>query len=186
MTEKRKNPDETAVARRSIISLRIGYIVSLAAIAIVCTFFFSQQSQHNQVIQQIGAVATEFAEVDHALRAIADRSERLAETYVNYQAFVDKRLDGATLAEKRKIRETLTVDPDIVSAVSSLRFRFERARWKIKHLSDKWAELPADLTKSIQMRSRYMTSEDAFLNHNTMLDASRLDKAHTKKDMYWA
>lgn len=186
MTEKRKDQDETAVARRSVISLRIGYIVSLSALAVVCTFFFSQQSARNQVIQQIGSVAADFAEVDHDLRAIADRSERLAQTYVNYQAFVDKRLDGATLAEKRKIRENQTVDPDIVSAISSLRFRFERARWKIKHLSDKWAELPADLTKSIQMRSRYMTSEDAFLNHKLMLDASRLDKARTKKDMYWA
>jgi signal transduction histidine kinase/DNA-binding response OmpR family regulator len=186
MTEKRKDQDETAVARRSIISLRIGYIVSLSALAVICTFFFSEQSERNQVIQQIGTVATEFAEIDHALRAIADRSERLSQTYVNYQAFVDKRLDGATLAEKRKIREGLTVDPDIVSAVSSLRFRFERARWKIKHLSEKWAELPADLTKSIQMQSRYMTSEDAFLNHNKMLEASRLDEARTKKDMYWA
>ncbi|MGJ8572399.1 MAG: response regulator [Hoeflea sp.] len=185
MTEKRKDQDETAVARRSIISLRIGYIVSLSALAVICTFFFSEQSKRNRVIQQISAVAAEFAEIDHAMRAIADRSERLSQTYVNYQAFVDKRLDGATLAEKREIRKNLTIDPDIVSAVTSLRFRFERARWKIKHLSDKWAELPADLTKSIQLRSRYMTGEDAFINHKQMLDAVRLDKASTKKDMYW-
>lgn len=186
MTEKRKHQDETAVARRSIISLRIGYIVSLSALAVICAFFFAEQTKRNDVIQQIGAVATEFAEVDHALRAIADRSERLAQTYVDYQAAVDTRLDGATLAEKRKIRENLTVDPDIISALTSLGFRFERARWKIKHLGDKWDELPAELTKSIQMRSRYMTGEDAFLSHKQMLDASRLDKARTKKDMYWA
>lgn len=186
MTEKRKHQDETAVARRSIISLRIGYIVSLSALAVICAFFFAEQTKRNDVIQQIGAIATEFAEVDHALRAIADRSERLAQTYVDYQAAVDTRLDGATLAEKRKIRENLTVDPDIISALTSLGFRFERARWKIKHLGDKWDELPAELTKSIQMRSRYMTGEDAFLSHKQMLDASRLDKARTKKDMYWA
>ncbi|PHR22428.1 MAG: hybrid sensor histidine kinase/response regulator [Hoeflea sp.] len=186
MTEKRKHQDETAVARRSIISLRIGYIVSLSALAVVCAFFFTEQSKRNQVIQQIGAVSTEFAEVDHALRAIADRSERLAQTYVDYQAAVDTRLDGATLAEKRKIRESLTVDPDIISALTSLGFRFERARWKIKHLGDKWDELPADLKKTIQMRSRYMTGDDAFLNHKQMVEASRLDKARTKKDMYWA
>ncbi len=152
----------------------------------VCAFFFTEQSKRNQVIQQIGAVSTEFAEVDHALRAIADRSERLAQTYVDYQAAVDTRLDGATLAEKRKIRESLTVDPDIISALTSLGFRFERARWKIKHLGDKWDELPADLKKTIQMRSRYMTGDDAFLNHKQMVEASRLDKARTKKDMYWA
>ncbi|WP_417436225.1 response regulator [Hoeflea sp.] len=186
MTEKSKIQDETAFARRSVISLRIGYIVSLMAIAVICTFFFFEQRERNRMIQQIGAVSTDFAEVDHALRAIADRSKRLAQTYVDYQAFVDSRLDGATLAEKRKIRESLRVDPDIVSALSSLRFRFERARWKIKHLNDKWNELPADLTHRIQAQSRYMNNDDPFLNHRQMLGAERLDAARTKKDMYWA
>ncbi|MEM5492658.1 response regulator [Hoeflea sp. AS16] len=186
MTEKSKIQDETAFARRSVISLRIGYIVSLMAIAVICTFFFFEQRERNRMIQQIGAVSTDFAEVDHALRAIADRSKRLAQTYVDYQAFVDSRLDGATLAEKRTIRESLRVDPDIVSALSSLRFRFERARWKIKHLNDKWNELPADLTHRIQAQSRYMNNDDPFLNHRQMLGAERLDAARTKKDMYWA
>jgi len=186
MTEKSKDQDETAVARRSIISLRIGYIVSLTAIAVVCTFFFMEQSKRNRVIQQIGSVSTEFAEIDHALRAIADRSKRLSQTYVDYQAFVDTRLDGATLAEKRQIRANMSMDPDILSAISSLRFRFERARWKIKHLSDKWDELPGDLKRSIQAKSRYMTDADPFLIHKRMIGAERLDKARTKKDMYWA
>jgi len=186
MTEKSKDQDETAVARRSIITLRIGYIVSLSAIAVVCTFFFSEQSERNRVIQQIGAVSTDFAEVDHALRAIADRSKRLSQTYVDYQAFVDTRLDGATLAEKRRIRANMSVDSDILSAVSSLRFRFERARWKIKHLNDKWDELPDGLKQGIQAKSRYMTNADPFVAHKQMIAAGRLDKARTKKDMYWA
>ena len=131
MTEKSKDQDETAFARRSVITLRVGYIVSLVAIAVICTFFFIDQRHRNRMIQQIGEVSAEFAEVDHALRAIADRTKRLAQTYVDFQTFVDPRLDGATLAEKRKIRASLPVDPDIVSALSSLRFRFERARWKI-------------------------------------------------------
>ncbi len=186
MTEICKDQDETAVARRSIISLRIGYIVSLTAIAVICTFFFIEQNERNRAIQQIGAVSTTFAEVDHALRAIAERSDRLAQTYVNFQAFVDTRLDGATLAEKRQIRANMPVDPDIISALSSLRFRFERARWKIKHLSEKWNELPAELTTTIRARSRYMTGDDPFLNHKQMLGAERLDTARTKKDIYWA
>ncbi|SOE16743.1 signal transduction histidine kinase [Hoeflea halophila] len=186
MTKERKHQDETAVARRSVISLRIGYIAALSALAVICTFFFSEQSERTRTIQQIGAVSAEFAEVDHTLRAIAERTERLAQNYVDYQAAVDTRLDGATLAEKRRIRENLTVDPDIISAITSLRFRFERARWKIKHLSDKWDKLPADLKKTIQLQSRYMTGEDAFLNHKQMVEASRLDNARTKKDMYWA
>jgi ABC-type transporter Mla subunit MlaD len=126
MTYKRKEQDETAVARRSVITLRIGYIVALAAIAFICTFFFLEQRERNRLIQQVGSVSTEFAEVDHALRAIADRTERLAQTYVDHQADVDIRLDGLSLAEKREVRENLPVDPDIVSALSSLRFRFER------------------------------------------------------------
>lgn len=186
MTEKSKDQDETAFARRSVITLRIGYIVSLAAIAVICTFFFIEQRDRNRMIQQIGSVSAEFAEVDHDLRAIADRSKRLAQTYLDYQAFVDTRLDGATLMEKRKIRESLAVDPDIVSALSSLRFRFERARWKIKHLNDKWDALPRNLTREIQAQSRYMTNADPFLNHRLMLGAERLDAARTKKDMYWA
>jgi signal transduction histidine kinase/DNA-binding response OmpR family regulator len=186
MTYKRKEQDETAVARRSVITLRIGYIVALAAIAFICTFFFLEQRERNRLIQQVGSVSTEFAEVDHALRAIADRTERLAQTYVDHQADVDIRLDGLSLAEKREVRENLPVDPDIVSALSSLRFRFERARWDIKHLNDKWNELPGNLTHKIQSQSRYMTNEDPFLNHRQMLGAKRLDAAKTKKDMYWA
>ena len=179
MTEKSKDQDETAFARRSVITLRVGYIVSLVAIAVICTYFFIEQRDRNRMIQQIGEVSAEFAEVDHALRAIAERTKRIAQTYVNYQAFVDTRLDGATLMEKRKIRESMPVDPDIVSALSSLRFRFERARWKIKHLEGKWDALPGTLTQEIQAQSRYMTNEDPFLNHRMMLGAERLDTART-------
>lgn len=186
MTESGKDQDETAGARRSIISLRIGYIVSLSVIAVICTFFFNEQNERNRVVQQIGEISTSFAEIDHALRAIAVQGKRLAETFSAYQAFVDTKLDGATLAEKRAIRESSSVDPDILSAVSSLRFRFERARWKIKHLGDQWDELPEDLTWRIQSQSRYMTNADPFLPHKQMLGSERLDAARTKKDLYWA
>lgn len=186
MTEKSKDQDETAFARRSVWTLRIGYIVSLLAIAVICTFFFIEQRDRNRLIQQIGEVSTEFAEIDHDLRAIAVQTKRVAQTYVDYQASVDMRLDGATLLEKRKIRESMRVDPDIVSTLSSLRFRFERARWKIKHLEDAWNALPGELTRQIQAQSRYMTNADPFLNHRQMLGAERLDTARTKKDMYWA
>jgi len=185
MTEVRVDQDETAVARRSVILLRIGYIASLTAIAVICTFFFLGQNERNRTIQQIGVLSKHFAEVDHAVRAIADRSKRLAQTYVEYQAFVDSRLDGATLAEKREIRENMPLDPDIISAVTSLRFRFERARWKVKHLRDEWSQAPADLVESIQSRSRYMTNADPFMHHMRMLAADRLDAARTKKDIYW-
>ncbi|WP_394691619.1 response regulator [Hoeflea sp.] len=186
MTEVSKNHDATAVARRSIVLMRIGYIASLTAMAVICTFFFLEQRENNETIQQIGVVASQFAEVDHALRAIADRSGRLAETYEDYQAVVDTRLDGATLAEKRKLRESMHVDPDILSAVSSQRFAFERTRWKIQHLNTAWDSLPATLTHRIQMRSRYMKGDDPFANHRAMISADRLDGVRTKKDLYWS
>ncbi|MDZ7603445.1 MAG: ATP-binding protein, partial [Hoeflea sp.] len=186
MTEIRKDQAETTVARRSIISLRIGYIVSLAAIAIICAFFFREQNERNRAIQQIGELSARFADVDHAMRAIAERSDRLAETYATFQADVDPRLATATLLEKRKIIEEMPVDPDITSVLSSLRFRFERTRWKIAHLRKEWERAPADLTRSIQAQSRYMTNADPFLHHMQMLAAQRLDTARTKKDLYWA
>jgi signal transduction histidine kinase/DNA-binding NarL/FixJ family response regulator len=186
MTEVSKNHDATTVARRSIILMRMGYIASLTAMALICTFFFLEQNKRNETIQQIGVVASQFAEVDHALRAIADRSGRLAQTYEDYQAVVDTRLDGATLAEKRKLRESMPVDPDILSAVSSQRFAFERARWKIQHLNNDWNTLPATLTHRIQMRSRYMKGDDPFANHRAMISADRIDAVRTKKDLYWS
>ena len=186
MTKIRKDQDETAVARRSIISLRIGFIFSLTAIAIICAFFFLEQSKRNDSIQQISELSARFAEVDHAMSAIADRSNRLAQTYTQFQAYVDPRLNNVTLMEKRKIRETMTVDPDIISAIASLRFRFERARWKITHLRKEWDRAPADMIRHIQSQSRYMTNSDPFLNHMQMLGAERLDNLRTKKDMYWA
>lgn len=186
MTEVSKNHDATTVARRSIILMRMGYVASLTAMALICTFFFLEQNKRNETIQQIGVVASQFAEVDHALRAIADRSGRLAQTYEDYQAVVDTRLDGATLAEKRKLRESMPVDPDILSAVSSQRFAFERARWKIQHLNNDWNTLPATLTHRIQMRSRYMKGDDPFANHRAMISADRIDAVRTKKDLYWS
>lgn len=186
MTEVSKNHDATAVARRSIVLMRIGYIASLTAMAVICTFFFLEQKEKNETIQQIGVVASQFAEADHALRAIADRSGRLAQTYEDYQAVVDTRLNGATLAEKRKLRESMPVDPDILSAVSSQRFAFERARWKVQHLNTAWDNLPATLTHRIQMRSRYMKGVDPFANHRAMISADRIDAVRTKKDLYWS
>ena len=118
MTDIRKDQAETAVARRSIVSLRIGYIVSLMAIAIMCAFFFVEQSERNRSIQQIGDLSRRFADVDHSMRAIAERSNRLAQTYIEYQAFVDPRLANATLADKRKIRDAMPVDQDLISALS--------------------------------------------------------------------
>ncbi|WP_052161349.1 response regulator [Hoeflea sp. BAL378] len=186
MTEPRKDQDETSVARRSIISLRIGFTVSLTAIAIICTFFYLEQSKRNASIQQISELSERFADVDHDMAAIADRSNRLAQTYVDYQAYVDPRLANVTLVEKRKIRETMAVDPDLISAIASLRFRFERARWKVAHLRKEWERAPNDMIHQIQSRSRYMTNADPFLHYMQMLDAERLDGARTKKDMYWA
>ncbi|MCY0148785.1 response regulator [Hoeflea sp. G2-23] len=185
MTDTLDDQAETATARRTIIALRIGYIVSLSAIAIIWIFFFVEQIAHNEEIQQIGALSESFAEVDHGMRAIADRSNRLAQTYVDYANSVDPRLSNLTLAEKNKVRDTLAVDPDIISAVSSLRYRLERTRWKLKALKDAWAEAPVGLIHKIQSNSRYMTNSDPFLNHAQMLEAKRLDAARTKKDMYW-
>jgi signal transduction histidine kinase/CheY-like chemotaxis protein len=186
MTENSKKHDATAVARRSIILMRLGYIASLTAMAVICTFFFLEENKRNETIQQIGVVASQFAEVDHALRAIAHRSGRLAQTYEDYQAVVDTRLEGVTLAEKRRLRDTMPIDPDILSAVSSQRFAFERTRWKIKHLNDVWNELPETLIHKIQMRSRYMKGDDPFANHRAMISADRIDAVRTKKDIYWS
>tara|TARA_R110002020_G_scaffold6689_12_gene28410 strand:- start:595 stop:3093 length:2499 start_codon:yes stop_codon:yes gene_type:complete len=186
MTDPRTDQDETSVARRSVISLRIGFVVSLLAIAIICTFFFFEQSERNDSIQQISELSERFAEVDHDMAAIADRSNRLAQTYVEYQAYVDPRLANVTLAQKQKIRETMAVDPDLISAIASLRFRFERARWKVAHLRKEWERAPADMIHDILSRSRYMTNADPFLHYMQMLGAERLDGARTKKDMYWA
>ena len=186
MTRKRKDQDETAVARRSVISLRIGYIASLVAMAVVCAYFFVEQNERNRAIQQIGELSARFAELDHDMRAIADRSNRLAQTYVDYQAYIDPRLLNATLAEKRKIRSEMKIDPDLVTAVSSMEFRFERTRWKLQHLREEWSRAPADLTHQIQSKSRYMKNSDPFLNHTQMLGADRLYAVRTKKDIYWA
>jgi signal transduction histidine kinase/DNA-binding response OmpR family regulator len=184
--EEISDQDEAAVARRSIVLLRIGYIVSLSAMAVICTFFFLEQNKRNETIQRIGAVASEFGEVDHALRAIADRSGRLAETYVDNMADVDPRLQGVTLAEKQRIRRDMPVDPDILSAVSSLRFAFERARWKLQHLGRAWESLPAELKERIRLQSRYMTGEDPFEAHKSLVSAARIDSVRTEKDIYWS
>ncbi|MDF1608142.1 response regulator [Hoeflea sp. YIM 152468] len=186
MIEKSKDQDETAVARRSVISLRIGYIVSLTVIAVMCAVFFNKQTERNRTIQKIGEISTELAGIDGALSAISHRSERLAQTYAEYQAYVDPRLVGATLVEKRAIRDNMQVDPDILSAISSMRFRFERARWSIKHLRDKWEELPVELRQRVRTQSRYMSDADPFLAHMQMVGAERVDAARTKKDLYWA
>lgn len=184
--EKISDQDEAAVARRSIVLLRIGYIVSLSAMAVICAFFFLEQSKRNETIQRIGAVASQFGEVDHALRAIADRSGRLAETYVGNMADVDPRIQGVTLVEKKRILREMPVDPDILSAVSSLRFAFERARWKIQHLGEAWATLPVDLVERIRLGSRYMTGEDPFEAHKSLVSAARIDSVRTEKDIYWS
>ncbi|MEQ8308850.1 MAG: response regulator [Hoeflea sp.] len=184
--EEISDQDEAAVARRSIVLLRIGYIVSLSAMAVICTFFFLEQNKRNETIQRIGAVASEFGEVDHALRAIADRSGRLAETYVDNMADIDPRLEGLTLSEKNRIRSEMPVDPDILSAVSSLRFAFERARWKLQHLGRAWETLPTELKERIRLQSRYMTGEDPFEAHKSLVSAARIDSVRTEKDIYWS
>jgi len=186
MTEIDKVQNETAVARRSVISLRIGYIVSLAAIAIICAFFFIEQNKRNGSIQQIGELSESFAKLDQEMRAIAERSDRLAQTYSEYQAIQDPRLVNATLTEKRKIRDAMAVDPDILSALSSLEFRFKKTRSSLESLRGEWLGAPADLIHEIQVKSRYMTNKDPLLNHAQMLESERLNAVRTKQDIYWA
>lgn len=186
MTQADKKQDETAVARRSIISLRIGYIVSLAALAIICAFFFTEQNKRNRSIQQIGELSESLAKLDLEMRAIADRSNRLAQTYSEYQAYQDPRLVNATLTEKRKIRDAMPVDPDILSALSSLEFRFEKTRTSLENLRREWLQAPTDLIHEIQVKSRYMTNKDPLLNHAQMLGSERIKAVRTKKDIYWA
>jgi signal transduction histidine kinase/DNA-binding response OmpR family regulator len=185
MTDTLKDQAETAAARRSIISLRIGYIVSLSAIAIICAFFFVEQSERNRSIQEISALSKQFAALGHTLRDLSDHSDRLAETHKQYADYVDPRFDGATLAEKRNIIANTPVDPDIISSVSSLDFRLIKARRELTRLKFDWDRAPKELTRGIQSKSRYMTNADPFLNHEKMVAAERVDAARNKKDIYW-
>lgn len=185
MPEKRKDQVETKAARRSIFALRIGYIVSLVAIATLCAFFFSEQSGRNAGIQQVGVLADHLAQVDQSMRDLADRSEQLAEDYHANANDVDPQFAGSSLAEKKANAANRPVDPDILSAITGLQFLMKKAVAELKLLRAHWASAPSVLINDIQTRSRYMKNEDAFFSHAQLIDPERLSVARTKKDMYW-
>lgn len=185
MIDNTESTAETSTARRSIIALRIGFIASLSAIAIICAFFFAEQSARNQSIQQVSALSRQLATLDHIMRDLAFHSGRLAETHNEFSNYVDPRLANATLAQKREIIASLAIDPDIISSIASLDSRLIKARRELFKLRFDWDKAPAELTSEIQSKSRYMTTTDPFQNHEKMLASERIDAARTKKDIYW-
>ncbi|WP_299870409.1 response regulator [uncultured Hoeflea sp.] len=185
MIDNTESTAETGTARRSIIALRIGFIASLSAIAIVCAFFFAEQSARNQSIQQVSALSRQLATLDHIMRDLAFHSGRLAETHKDFSDYIDPRLANATLAQKREIIASLQIDPDIISSIASLDSRLIKARRELFKLRFDWKQAPAGLTSEIQSKSRYMTTTDPFQNHEKMLAPERFDAARTKKDIYW-
>lgn len=185
MIDDTESTAETSTARRSIIALRIGFIASLSAIAIVCAFFFAEQSARNQSIQKVSALSRQLATLDHIMRDLAFHSGRLAETHKAFSDYVDPRLANATLAQKREITASLQIDPDIISSIASLDSRLIKARRELFKLRFDWKQAPAALTSDIQSKSRYMTTTDPFQNHEKMLAPERIDAARTKKDIYW-
>lgn len=185
MIDNTESTAETGTARRSIIALRIGFIASLSAIAIICAFFFAEQSARNQSIQQVSALSRQLATLDHIMRDLAFHSGRLAETHNEFSNYVDPRLANATLAQKREIIASLAIDPDIISSIASLDSRLIKARRELFKLRFDWKKAPTRLTSEIQSKSRYMTTTDPFQNHEKMLAPERIDAARTKKDIYW-
>ena len=190
--DKKKGSGLEREARRSrwsTLALRLGYTVALSAIAMLCAFFFFEQRQQNRGIIQIGGLSETLAKADEALLDLSTYGAKLAERYADATRQDDassEQLRGMTLAEKKAALEARAIDPDVLSPVSGLKFRAEKAREALGRLQTAWDAAPGDLKDFTVQTSRYMLAEDPFEHHVQLVAAERLEKIRSRADLYWS
>ncbi|PWV98208.1 signal transduction histidine kinase [Hoeflea marina] len=185
MTDTKSEQTRITRARRSTMALRVGYIVSLAAIAVICGIFFLQQRDRNLSIHEIGRLSSYVAKVDQSMRDLADHAGNLAESLQDHANDGDDVMSGMNLSQRRAYRLIRPIDPEIISMLTRLRFHMENARSNLGNLRYLWRRTPQDLTSTTIRTSQFMTGKDAFGHHQQMVDLKELDTIRTKADLYW-
>lgn len=173
------------VARRYIFVLRAGYIVSLTAIAAMCSFFIIQQRGQNESIRELGNLASQLAVVDSTMREVADYTARMSLTYAAHATEIDTELQGMTLAERRAAKQARKMDPEIISNVNGLRFRQQKAETALDQLRKLWDTAPSELKAEALRSGQFMGGNDPFEHHHRLANTMDSQNIHTKADLYW-
>lgn len=175
--------------RRSTRLLRVGYSVSLSAIAILCAVFFVDQREQNRSIVQISGLSESVAKTDEALLDLAQFGGKLAERYASSTGEAPAEtsgLRGMTLAQKKAAMEARTVDPDVLSPLAGLKYRSEKAEKALSRLLSDWEAAPGDLKGFTIHTSRFMLGEDPFEHHVQLISSDRFSSVRTQSDLYWS
>ena len=176
-------------SRWTTLALRLGYSVSLSAIAVLCAVFFFEQREQNRGILQIGGLSESLAKADEALLDLATYGAKLSERYADAtkdDGASSADLRGMTLAEKRAALAARPVDPEVLSPVSGLKFRSSKARDALSRLQADWDAAPEDLKDFTVKTSRYMLAEDPFEHHVQLVSPERYEQIRFRADLYWS
>ncbi|WP_075996795.1 response regulator [Salaquimonas pukyongi] len=168
--------------------LRVAYVFALVAILGVSYRFYNQQNMQNRDINAIRVMSDKFAALDAELLALADKAQRVAETFAKAEegAFVSAMMAGMTLKERKAFLKSQPVDSDIVSPRTGLLFYQDKAEKAFDSFLDSWRLAGGELSSFVVQGARFATLDDPFKHHVALLNSSLIEKTRTKKDIYWA
>ncbi len=172
-------------SRRSTLPLRLGYSISLLAIAIICGLFFMEQRERNNSLNEIGNLSSRLAAVDQTMANISSYSVGLAGKLAPDANAYDTALAIMTLAERQDYRARNQNDPDIHPFIAGFSYRTEKASIELAELRKLWRMAPPDLLADTVRTSQFMTGSDPFSHHQQIADGKSLATVKTKSDLYW-
>jgi signal transduction histidine kinase/DNA-binding response OmpR family regulator len=167
--------------------LRLSYLLSLAVIAGVCLSFYLKQTEQRRLIDSVRLLSENLAAADAAMAVLSQTAKALSDKLPNQDGPVVSNGFGQTmtLAEKRKMMAQRAVDPEIIGLKTGLAFQYQRANEAWERVLEAWRGTNEQVSGLVAQASPLMTADDPFKNHHSLLDASRLENAKTKAELYW-
>ncbi len=168
--------------------LRISYIVAVAVTGWICAVSYLQQKQQGEQLNRVAYVASQITQAEIAMAELAERAKRIS-AYLPSSDPVDASaaiLAGKTLKERKELLKNRPVDPEIVSLVTSLNFFLKQADTAWTNVTNNWQQLGEEVSTALATSSTFVSLDDPFKHHHTLLDPQKINNAKTKSDLHWA
>ena len=166
--------------------LRISYILALSVFALTCYKFYNEQRVQHAQTKIIQELEYGFSDLDLRLKALSEKAQRVSDLFKDQQPdpYLQARLSTMPFSERKKYLANLPVDSDIVSSKTALKYHMEQADLAFELLLEMWQK-SGNLSGEIFENARFVTLDDPFKHHLSILNPEKVEAAKSQKDIYW-
>ncbi len=172
---------------RYVWAFRIAYLCALIGFGVVFNYFYDAEGRIAERSNAIRHFSNVLAELDIKLEPLVTKANRFAIVFedAQNQISMSKLVAGMTLKQRKDYLSKLPADPDILGMKNSLEFFAQDARMEFENTLSAYKVLRPEEQGFLFEGARFMTIDDPFKHHSSLLSQKLVASIKTKKDMYW-